>query len=304
VISVQDAPLDVLLVSSPALRARLEPDARAALGEHVRWLDLPRAAAGLPERLAALSPVPAVAVVLMPSHGKRAPALPYPMQLGSTVVGTVPYARVEDVQRWLRAVRAAAGGRDTTLITAMQKPLYVLWAERIARTFRAARPERTVSVKLPESTTCGDLAAELARGFRLCIYAGHGRGRGWSGYRGVRFADLEAAFEEQGAGPAHAGGAVISLSCATLCAEREGITPFGVQWLGSGRLGAYLGATGPVEIEPLARITALLLEARAALQACCLADLVRYVTRGIHGQPSLQNEWSKFRLLGNPLQRV
>jgi hypothetical protein len=97
---------------------------------------------------------------------------------------------------------------------------------------------------------------------------------------------------------------VISLSCGTLGAEREGITPFGVQWLGSGRLGAYLGATAPVEIEPLARIAALMLEARSALRACRLADLVRHVTQGVHGEPSLQGEWSKFRLLGNPLQPV
>ena len=122
--------------------------------------------------------------------------------------------------------------------------------------------------------------------------------------RGVRFEHLEDAAKRTRA--SGVGGVVLSLACGTLARERASVTPFGLEWIRSGRLASFVGASGAVEIEPLARITTDLLDARTAGRHLRLSDLVRDVDARVHASDDerLARAWSSFRLLGNPLAAV
>lgn len=280
----------LLVLADAAVPAAVESLARTRLGRDLTWQRADPAE--LPQRLAAMAQRPAAALVLAPL-GERLPAAPV---VAGVPVGVVVFEAAAQLQRWLDAMSRFVGGDRPVLVTAMQKPSYVAWAERLQRGFAPAQPE---ALRLPATTSRDELVQLLAGGFGLCLYAGHGRSRGWSGYRGLRWPHL-AAVPQRGVG-----GSVISLSCSALQQDRAGSRPFALEWLWSGRLCSFFGADGELRLKSLVRIAEFVLAARAARPAT-LGALVHAVDGCVQAEAdaALALDWARFRLLGNPLQEL
>jgi hypothetical protein len=224
------------------------------------------------------------------------------MCLQGWVISTMVYRNERDITTWLDALdRSRARIPRDVLLMAMMKPLYMRWARRYYDALSGSSYGRDgVEMRLPDRTTKRDLAQRLSEGCALAVYMGHGRSRGWSGYRGFRWADV-VAFE-----PVIPVGALISLSCSSLRLDKTQSIPTGLSWVLSGRACTYLGACDSVEVKPLQRIAALLLGALLRVEVTRLGDVVRYTDEEVRSQnePALERAWERFRLIGNPCQRL
>ena len=190
--------------------------------------------------------------------------------------------------------------KDPVIVASMQKPFYIKWAKRFNSQIRKSLPsDKTVLYRPPEKATKADLAKLFAAGFSLCIYTGHGRNRGWSGYRGFRWEDIEA---EKMYRPA---GMVLSLSCSAFKSERNK-TPFAMKWVRSGRLNTFCGFSTLVHIQPLIVISNLILDFIATHKKATTHDFVLYLNQRVleSGNEAVVKEWMSFRVAGNPLVRI
>ena len=75
----------------------------------------------------------------------------------------------------------------------------------------------------------------------IVLYFGHGRSRGWSGYRGIRWHHIKKTIQEE-----PNVGSVISMTCDNLKFENNKI-PFGVKWVKDKKAYSFFGATDSVE---------------------------------------------------------
>lgn len=214
----------------------------------------------------------------------------------STVVACLPYSTLKDVENWFDAV-CKYHNASKIIITTMQKPFYVKWSRLFCTLLKQLHATKhTIVYKPPEITTKKELAKLLSAGFGLCLYTGHGRPRGWSGYRGIRWADIS---DVPCPKPS---GVVLSLSCSAFRIENKQ-QPFAIQWLLSGRIVAFAGFTAQVQIQPLIVISHLILDFIAEHDKATFGDLVKYIDGKVAqaGQPAVMEVWKSFRLAGNPL---
>jgi hypothetical protein len=222
--------------------------------------------------------------------------------VGGWVVSLVFYRSHQDIDRWLEALadcddRVSRGA----LIMAMMKPFYVKWADRFYRELRQTRyAASTIEKRLPDTTTRSELSCALSKGFDLAIYLGHGRSRGWSGYRGFRWEHVE---ESRRWTPV---GTLVSLSCSALKQDKADSVPAGLNWVMSGRSCAFLGACDAIEIQPLVTIARIMLELLCSSSVHRLDDLLRATDRRVVQLDRLEltANWSRFRLIGNPMQSL
>jgi hypothetical protein len=295
----------LVLFADAALRSRFEAAARRCFGPQLHWCcDVPtpleprvldEAVCGLPHR-------PAAAIVLSPlagAHGTPGGALGGAPVVAGVPLGIVAYEDEAQLQRWFGAIAAYRADESRVVVTAMQKPSYVAWALRLQNAFAPVAAPGRAELRLPATTTRDELAARLGDGFRLCLYAGHGRSRGWSGYRGLRWPHL-AAVEARGVG-----GSVVSLSCSALRSDRVLSRPFGLEWIWSGRLCSFLGAVDVLRLRSLVRIAGFMLAASEARPAT-IGALVCAVDERVQGarDEELAADWRQFRLVGHPLQPI
>jgi hypothetical protein len=242
---------------------------------------------------------PARVWVFVPYGTIRPTDLPGPV-VGRVLVSYVFYRSPAEVAHWWRALRQAPlDVPDRALVLSMMKPFYLEWAERVraaltARRFSGGR----LRCHFPDETLHTELGEILSHGCTLAVYVGHGRSRGWSGYRGFRWKHV-APYPQQA--PV---GTMISLSCSSLAQDREHSLPMGLQWVMAGRCGAFLGACDAVEIQPLATITGFMLDILKGDATLDAGDLVRAVDDQVtsSGCAEARRCWSSFRLIGNPFQ--
>jgi hypothetical protein len=120
----------------------------------------------------------------------------------------------------------------------------------------------------------------------LLFYLGHGRERGWAGYRGLRIHHLEP--------PPEPMGLVVSLSCRTL--------EFGRQLVGEGYAQAFLGADDAMGVPGLTKLVSILARVFAtesglpATAADLLSATQQYVSRATSVE--LKDAWAQLQLLG------
>lgn len=224
--------------------------------------------------------------------------------LAGVPVGLVPMATASALDPWLSALEArrhpVAGGPEVEVL-AMWKPLYLAWAERFTTALRGS--DRDGPARVRDSTADrvdrAEVCRRLARGPALAIYLGHGRVRGWSGYRGLRFGHVESVPVVRPVG------VLLSLTCKTLAAER-GHSPFGLRWIRTGRACAVLGAVEAVEIGPLEEIADALLALLGDGTERTLGSLIAELDAGLRrqGSPGALRNWTRFRLLGDPGQPI
>lgn len=126
----------------------------------------------------------------------------------------------------------------------------------------------------------------------LAFYLGHGRERGWAGYRGLRFHHLQQ--------PSDPMGLVVSLSCRTL--------EFGRQLVGEGYAQAFVGSEQAMGVSGLTRLVSTFATAFAAesgppkIANDLLSAIDRYVTRSTSVE--LKDTWAQLQLLGPGTTRI
>ena len=237
-------------------------------------------------------------VILLVKYGRRSPSQFPPICSGEWLISLVFYNSFNDITNWLKAVKHFAFTKpQKALVLGMMKPFYIHWANKIYECLKKERyPTRKIFRHLPDKTTHVELAQKLSLGCSLAIYVGHGRSRGWSGYRGFRWKHV-AMFDQK-----KPIGTMISLSCSSLKRDKNSSVSMGLQWIMEGRCCAFIGACDSVKIKPLIAITTIILECLSLKVISTVNILLMEVNKRIiaMNDPDIISTWSKFRLIGNP----
>ena len=236
-------------------------------------------------------------ILVICPHNSHLDAFPGPCVDGIPV-GMLPASGGGEITPWLDALRKTS--RRSTHVLAMWKPFYLGWGERFVAALQAGygRSEAPVVAQFADTTTKEDLCASLWKGPQLVIYLGHGRSRGWSGYRGLRWHHIASGEQVQPVGT------LIALTCDNLKPGRSGETAFGLRWVMEGRAKTFLGAIQEVEITAMEVIAEYLLGHFSDGRCRLLGELIAAVDRDVQlsGEAAIQKNWSYFRLVGNPLE--
>lgn len=291
----------VIVISTPSVHGQFEDSLSRALPV-ARW----RTVSAVPladDRLLDLAGVTRHGkgqLIVFKRYGRAGAERFPPVCIGGWVVALVFYRSPADIARWIGAL----GGFDRrlcrdTLVMGMMKPFYVKWAERFHRELQGADTAGArIEKRLPDTTTRSELSDLLSRGLKLGIYIGHGRSRGWSGYRGFRWEHVE---EHTQSAPI---GSMISLSCSSLKQDKVASVPSGLNWIMSGRCCAFFGACDAVKIQPLVHIARIMLELLSSPSVARLDELLRLTAQRVAliDEAEVADNWARFRLIGNPLQ--
>jgi hypothetical protein len=308
----------LLIIAERAMGKRIAA-AGAWPGRSIELAELPPAQASAEDpygmaALAARQPS-GIRALLLVAPRARPPAalLPTPV-LAGLPVGLLRADLPEDLDPWLGAIAgdgadAAEGGGHgagteasgvVLAVFAMWKPFYLGWGERLAAALEAGYGGRGIAVRKPfaDAVTREEACAELAAGPRLALYLGHGRQRGWSGYRGLRWRHVAAAPLREPVG------ALLALTCDNLKDGDGSLPSFGERWIDAGRAGAFFGAVDALAVPPLERIALVLEDLFAAGAARDLAGLLAATDAAVAGEadPAVGQAWRRFRLLGDPLR--
>ena len=135
-------------------------------------------------------------------------------------------------------------------------------------------------------------------GCSLAVYVGHGRSRGWSGYRGFRWSHMENTVQRKPIGT------LISFSCSSLKSDKKNSLPFGLQWILSGRACTILASCGSLQLNALKVIGNIFLESVSSPDVSSIDELLFTMNDKIRSlnNPALLKNWGNFRLTGNPFQ--
>lgn len=233
---------------------------------------------------------PDFALIVAPRNRSPRTAAP-PAVVRNTVVALVQANRPTDLEKWLLARRALRSAKRTAAVCSMGKQLFMEVGDRWLVGLRDGG--RSVDDWRARRITRAELCERLSQGPGIVVYAGHGRGRGWSGYQALRWPHIE---EVPARRPC---GMVIAFACDTLTRSR-GVVAFGSRWVASGRVGTYLGWCGPLHIEPGLIIADRMCDVLASGEASTPAEMLRVVARDTT-DPAERRELRRIRLIGDPL---
>lgn len=244
------------------------------------------------------------AVVLVASK-RRSPArlLPSPV-INGVPVGIVFADQLGDLECWLHSLDKMRNDNRPTLWAslAMNKTFYLDWGQRFNQWMVEGMGLRNgySALWMADAITKDEICHKLSQGPQLAIYAGHGRSRGWTGYRGLRWEHIEKVPYQMPCGT------LISLACDTLKIQK-GKPSFGLQWIRYGRACAYIGSVASVGIQANADFSSFLGEILKAGYCNTIGELLVEVDRKIEFEstPSdARKGFNTYRLLGNPLQAL
>lgn len=173
------------------------------------------------------------------------------------------------------------------VILSMWKASYLRRADTLQVGLEKAYGEVGVARWTSDLVSRQDLADRLAtHQIPLAFYLGHGRERGWAGYRGLRIHHLKPPIKPMGL--------VVSLSCRTL--------EFGRQLLGEGYAQAFLGSEEAMSIAGLTKLVGNIASVFAVENGPpktadnMLSALEQYVSQS--NSVELKNTWDQLQLLG------
>lgn len=221
-----------------------------------------------------------------------------------TPVGLLPVNHPEELIPWFQAIQETRfqPTAPSYQILSMWKPFYIQWANRFVAALKEGLPSNGSNVipLFADETSRDSLCHALWNGPKLALYVGHGRSRGWSGYRGFRWEHLAA--QEQ----VRPVGALMTITCDNLKPGRAGEMSFGERWVLTGRAGAFFGATDSIKIKPLQTIARSFLSHFSSGEITNLGQLISFVDRDVHDgdDADVKANWSRFRIIGNPLQQL
>ncbi|MCB9251206.1 MAG: hypothetical protein H6605_01960 [Flavobacteriales bacterium] len=210
------------------------------------------------------------------------------------------YNTFKDIERWILGLEKFKNSKPQNgLVMSMMKPFYLKWADKICTKLQSRSGDaKKIQMPLPEDTTKDELGKILSTGAEIAVYTGHGRSRGWSGYRGFRWSNVQA-FEQT-----EPIGAFFSFSCESLSMDRENKLPFLLKWILSGRMISSLAAYGSIKIRPLEKIVDLFLKEIEENKDLALYELILKLDSKILelDQEEVRSNWKKFLCIGNPMQ--
>lgn len=205
-----------------------------------------------------------------------------PSDLLSWLDGLVTYQRSKTMRTWA--------------MLAMWKSRYMKGAKRFHTCLKKRNGRKVINL-MGDKVNRDELCEGLAASMNVALYLGHGRGRGLSGYCGLRWKHIKAVSTP------HVCGSFLCISCDTL-KRTNGVFPFGCQWVHSGRAGAFLGAVDAVSQEENSVLAQTMGEILAEKEMPHLGSLLKEVSlrfkqdNGLSGEKILQ----QYRIIGNPLQ--
>lgn len=289
-----------IIISTSTVKRRF--DARLSKQIDVcRWITsrrIPSSVTGI-QKMLGPGFVSGPSIILFIRYGTRS-AADFPDLLSEVgLVSLFMYTTHGDIDNWLDAIEAYKIHRPTDVyVLSMMKPFYMKWANRFHGNIRKHEPG--IEKHLPDLTTKADLSRILSAGCRLGIYIGHGRSRGWSGYRGIRYEDLDKYNQKAPIGT------MISLSCSSLKNDKELTIPLWIKQTMTGRNCTFLGSVDSVKIRPLEEIGRIFLECLALPGVQSIEQLIFSMSSRIKQSedPQIRKTWSDFRLFGNPAQLI
>lgn len=237
------------------------------------------------------------AVLLVVPRRRSPRAASPPAVVGRTVVGMVQADHPDDLRPWLMAIDAPDPGRSPQpeiAVCAMGKRVFrergADWIRALSTTGLATEDWGAHLINRVE------LCQRLAKGAEVVVYLGHGRARGWSGYQALRWHHVTA---NKARIPIRV---MFAFACNTLTRTR-GVVPFGTLYVHSGRVVAYLGWAGSVQIEPGLRFADRLFRLLASGRTQTLSGLLR---RAVGEVKDIQEkrELERLRLIGYPFARL
>ncbi len=241
-------------------------------------------------------------VIIFSKYGEITPNQFPPICTSDLLISLFFYKTPNDISNWIKAIGSYnEGPNDEVLVLGMMKPFYIKWAGRVYDCLSNERyGNKKTSKHLPDNTTKVELAYRLSKGCTLAIYVGHGRSRGWSGYRGFRWSHISRFDQTKPIGT------MISLSCSSVKQDKTESIPMGIQWVMDGRNCVFIGSTESVKIRPLENITRILLDSISVSEIKRVDQLILQVNDKIRKlqKPDVSSIWDSFRLIGNPLQTL
>lgn len=239
------------------------------------------------------------AIVVMPLTLKPEEILLHPV-IDGTSVGIYYYQTIEEARNYIeQSENSAIAKTGNRAVLSMWKDPFLDVGEGFYQSMRRGekKDHQNAYKWFSDEVSRDDLVAKLSTtSLDLVMYVGHGRSRGWSGYRGVRWHHIEAT-----ALPLKPIGALVALTCDNLKFEKDRV-PFGVQWIMSGRAQAFLGAICEVRIEPMIRLCSLIEDLLEENILGTIGDLMIALNFQISEIEDVEMShcWQAFRLIGDP----
>lgn len=239
-------------------------------------------------------------LIFFVNSGEQQPAAFPGLFVDNWLLSLVFFKCNDELSNWLKALKDHSQNQTRrTLVLGMMKPFYIKWADRIYGCFQQERHLNGNTFKyLPDTTSNAELAKKLSQGCSLAIYVGHGRSRGWSGYRGFRWDHMEKTVQKKPVG------ILISFSCNGLKKDKIRSSPFGLKWVTEGRACTSIASCESLQIRPLEAITTAFMESVLMANIFSVDDLLFAINEKLKkmNDPDVETNWQHFRLIGNPFQ--
>lgn len=239
-------------------------------------------------------------LIFFVNSGEQKPAAFPGLFVDNWLLSLVFYKNYDELSKWLKALKDHSQNQTRrTLVLGMMKPFYIKWAERIYTCFQKEKYLNGNTFKhLPDTTSNAELAKKLSQGCSLAIYVGHGRSRGWSGYRGFRWDHMEKTVQNNPVG------ILISFSCNGLKNDKIKYSPFGLKWVTEGRACTSIASCESLQIKPLEVITTAFMESVLMTNIFSVDDLLFDINEKLKkmNDPDVETNWQHFRLIGSPFQ--
>lgn len=221
--------------------------------------------------------------------------------VGNWLLSLVFYKNALQLSPWLDAIRNYESERkEKVYVLGMMKPYYLDWANKIYNAFHASASFNGRTSKcLADTTTRAELVRKLGKGCSLVVYVGHGRSRGWSGYRGFRWHHMEVMRQR------HPIGVLFHFSCDGLKANGSAL-PFGEQWVREGRACSSIAACDSLQLKPLEDIAQAFMDSVSVTGVIRIDEILFSMNATIKnlGNAEVERNWRHFRFIGNPMQIV
>lgn len=242
-------------------------------------------------------------LLILPVSLSAHQATPSPV-INRLPIGLLYYQNKEEIPDLINSVKHFDDTHDKEFaVLAMWKNFYLSLGNMIYLNLKNGFSKKglTVNKWFSDETSRDQLVSLLSeRQIGLLIYLGHGRSRGWSGYRGLRWHHLKPKVID-----ALPIGVIISMTCDNLKFEKDQI-PFGVKWVIEKRAHSFFGAVESLKILPLKKICDLLAKIFSTGKINTIGHLIVLLNKEISesSDTEVRESWSKFRLIGNPLIQI
>lgn len=241
-------------------------------------------------------------LIVLASRDKQKPSDFPGLFVDEWLLSLVLFKNLGELENWFGALtNYALNPPQKVFVLGMMKPFYIHWAEKIHACFRKEkRLNGKTSKHLADTTTNSELAEKLSKGCAFAIYVGHGRSRGWSGYRGFRWEHMEKNIQHSPVGT------LVSFSCNGLKYDRSSFIPFGLRWVVSGRACTSLTSCGSLKIRPLEKIATTFMECISRTGVLRVDEYLFDINEKLRqmNDPDVVTNWQQFRLIGNPIQMM